>query len=204
MKHQFTILALIGLCFTQCPDKDQLCGKCGIQKACLYCYNSYLRDSKCVVSTELVRNCSSFSSDGICSDCKEGYYLDANNSCKVIDEPNCYEYSIKSQCLLCKNSLLPVDGICSRNKCTTENCMFCDKLDKCKKCNRGFGVDESTNKCVSMAIYDSNCLVQMYGKCALCNYGYFDMNGVCYQSTLYSSSNIFGGFFIFLIVIHFY
>ena len=93
-------------------------------------------DSNCITCSE---------SSTICTECKNGYYLE-ENKCKLkCDDSNC-NFCLKeaSICTECKSETKLYNGKCalSEGKCHEQylNCKYCLNEEGCIECNEGYKI----------------------------------------------------------------
>lgn len=111
--------------------------------------------------------CAQCGSNGKCSRCNEGHYLDASKTCKPCADPLCKQCTA-TRCLRCYDSwyepesegeypnyavYMDKSGTCQ--KCTRNNydsgCTACDANGRCTKCGNHYGgtsLDKASGKCV--------------------------------------------------------
>ncbi|ELP87571.1 hypothetical protein EIN_215490 [Entamoeba invadens IP1] len=146
-------------------DKDD-CRECSV------CRDGYklTTDNKC----EVVPNCAVVNSDGSCTMCIDGFYLE-NSECKRGNIDECMIYKNSEACSKCNSGKTVLNGKC-------QYVPFCylfnkDKT-KCIICVNGYGLNNTD--CVPCL--NSNCTScnADYTKCSGCVDGmYPDENGVC-------------------------
>ncbi len=118
-------LSLAQIVFAPCPDADSRCLQC-LGDICVTCINSFANSSGlCVSVRNLIDNCLSYESEGYCKKCQLGYHLDENQNCLSINIVNCVELDLNGECYKCKDGLIPIDGICSTQKCSIDHCSIC-------------------------------------------------------------------------------
>ncbi|KAL4421092.1 hypothetical protein ABPG77_009619 [Micractinium sp. CCAP 211/92] len=111
--------------------------------------------------------CTQCGSDGKCSRCSEGHYMDASKTCKPCADPLCKQCTA-NKCLRCYDSwydpvaggeyptyavYMDKSGTCK--KCTANSyetgCTACDATGRCTKCGNHYGgttLDQAKGKCV--------------------------------------------------------
>ena len=140
MKY-FILILLINMAANRCPDSDKHCGHCD-RTACMYCWDSFLRDGECVPPENFLQNCHCYSNDKFCLLCDEGYYVDKTGACQPFPDLSCFQGDSPTSCLICNNSIKSENGVCSpTRKCRTDNCEICDQNDLCRICK----IDYSLN-----------------------------------------------------------
>ncbi len=71
-----------------CPDNDKLCQSCNGDQ-CAYCVFSYPDEQGiCQIVSDHVTGCYSYSSDGVCARCEDGFYLFMGGFCHAFTERN--------------------------------------------------------------------------------------------------------------------
>ena len=187
MKFFLTTAVLIAAALAQCPSNDQYCGLC-LGQACTLCYSAFLRNGTCVAPTKMIDNCASYTNDGVCAGCIDGYYV-SGNQCVKIPVSNCLDYQ-GSVCNYCGQGIKVTNNTCGTTKCATANCLSCDSKDVCVKCNSGYGIEILSSKCVALTQTPANCYLPTSMGCMGCNFGYFDKNGTCTRSTSYKFASV--------------
>ena len=191
----YIIFGLITL-LNACPDKDEYCVSCS-GTHCVDCYNSFLNgSSRCILSSKTVENCVKYKSDGVCSLCTLGYYLNTTGKCTEISIEDCLKLESSTKCKICRNGLLPQNGKCvdSEKKCEIENCSICSLSslnEKCYFCNDGYAIlytngktscveelEDKTSNCHYLNAKDTN-------QCAICDPNYYWSGATCLKSEKY-------------------
>ncbi len=178
-----------------CPNLDKYCVACSDNK-CLECYNSYLNEEKkCVSPKQKVENCVKYKTEGVCSLCKLGFYLNTNGKCSEITIKDCLNLESSTECQICKNGVLPTKGVCenSEKKCTVDNCNLCflrDGVEKCYYCNSGYAILKQNDKfkCIKEENNTENCHYinpNSQDQCAICDPNYYWSGAKCVKSTTY-------------------
>ena len=154
-------------------------GKCECKKG----YFGNVCDGKC---DENCLNCEK--SDGTCTECKSGYYIDLEDNKKCNECPeNCQGECPDGKCIKCKKGFF--GDICDKN--CPQNCLdeICDKdTGKCSECKNGFFGDTCENNC-SKNCENERCDKET-GKCKCINHyseesnctkctDFFDLNKTC-------------------------
>ena len=104
-----------------------------------------------------------------------------------------------SSCSLCKSGLagLNICYVCREGYihsndeciCPINNCEIC-AVNECQKCNNGYYYNSTINECIKLeekdkiSCYDLNCDIcfsQEKGACEICNEGYYEKKGECFE-----------------------
>lgn len=197
---------------SKCPEgcskcKDFFIGSDKISLNCTTCINGYkLKNSICEKQCDVGENnlCLTCNNNikNFCETCNLGYYLDNNTgSCNSCEVDNCVKCERKSECHLCIEQYVPLNGICFKTCQTGENekCHSCNNTlfeitENCLDCNEGFYLpidSEDRTKCKSCGIGCLNC----YGKvnesiCYKCKEGFLLYNNECTQNCLLGSGEL--------------
>ncbi|ELP93554.1 protein serine/threonine kinase, putative [Entamoeba invadens IP1] len=112
---------------------EKMCRKCSTIDGCQNCINVLLAGE----------------SARICTECKDGYFLDSDYCIKI---PNCVS-SKEKNCLKCEIDYFVLNGICI-NKDKQIGCLTTDGIH-CTSCSSGFYLSEATKICTLCLV--TNC-----------------------------------------------
>ena len=193
-----TLLLFLLLNITLQCGSDPLCLECG-PSACLYCAYSYPNSSTgtCQTPTKYIPGCYSYTSDGVCGVCQDGYYQNLNPAtstqvCVVLSSQISafcrFSYLSPTLCSVCMNNVLPSGGSCIPSmSCADPNCDSCGYdintgNQKCSRCSSGYmlwrGV--SPNICIPNNSLTGCVASNSLTSCARCDVGYtWQTGGVC-------------------------
>ena len=153
-----------------CDTKNDVCLFCDIQLNYTVEANSCLR-----VNYE---NCASYSVDGICLYCVNGFYLDpVKFRCKEILEENqienCHIYATENSCMNCNPDHYLNDGKCAVVPNIMKGCTHYmnGKADTCLLCDSGYRLSRDGKNCIPEAIV-KNCQKYTDIVCDTCLAGY--------------------------------
>ncbi len=182
------ITLIVAACLAQCPN-DELCARCN-GNVCELCYRGFAVNGTCKQYTLFLENCWSYAFDGYCQLCAPGYFVNQVGRCETIKQAGCGLYSLTETCIACNNTVRVSNYNCDSGvKCSAGNCAMCNSADSCLWCNDGFALTKN-NLCTAVLTAQPNCLALTESGCAQCNYGFFNKNGTCQQSTLYSFAGV--------------
>lgn len=195
-----SMLAMYAL--NQCPN-DTRCLSCDGTE-CQFCYQSYPDTSgKCTVPTTVVSNCYSYSENGTCSSCNNGYYLN-NNTCTRIDIDDCaiVDPAAPTVCIACEDNTLVENGKCDGDNNCSDNCDICTTATNCVSCDKNHSLT-STNTCVSEPI--DNCAVvgANSNNCLACRAGYYHTATACVSTSDQHTGTVIMGIMSILVILGF-
>ena len=190
---QVVVIAFVAIAVS--CQTDKYCQKFKSGK-CQYCVYRY-PDSQgvCQTPTTNIPNCYSYSSAGVCGECKEGYYKNssptgADQVCLLLDDSirqHCaISYVSQLLCSVCDFGVLTDSGFCHpENKCSDPNCKRCyfntNGQEICYECNKKFllwsGVEPGI--CIPANQFEGCFESSRLDICENCNVGYYYDNGVC-------------------------
>ena len=121
---------------------------------CLTCNTGYFRnhDGTCSKKPlEPMQNCSMYKGEGVCQECRSGYYVENNQCKKHSAQDNCLTYAPdKNQCASCVDGLyLDLNKRCAVrvNSLADTNCeVYQTAADACETCKKDF-VLNSVGRC---------------------------------------------------------
>ena len=204
---QLTIWSVMVICLPSgllgfCTESDPYCLACDpLSRLCIECAGGYLnQENKCQTANSKVNFCFSYRSEGQCRICQFGYYLTNTGICMEIEEDDdCIIFDQDTQmCSVCKDGMLPDQhGKCDDDlKCEVPNCKYCymrGQTPNCIECDEGFTIvyQGGVASCIKETPTVSNCNT-LYShdnlKCFICDAPYYNFNGSCLKSDLYSIS----------------
>jgi len=183
---QFILLIVLTstvMSWTKCPpDSCKICD----YKGCRLCLNQYSNKLYDCTDPTITNNATfcihQATADKKCQVCQDGYYLDANSECKLLESAYC-KYGIWDatfgifRCTSCYNNTYVDDfGQCSKKLDTTEfpNCNSLNStfdsnktLLTCNQCDYGYALDEN-NICKRTCA--EGCLKCLGNVCQICDY----------------------------------
>lgn len=144
------------------------CAAFDSQKKCTQCnyYYNFDKDKNCVVDP-----CQNYASDGKCSYCYPGYYINNNGACQRISIPYCLSvsYSDEKVCTSCTyGTKLDTNGKCVVYS-KIEGCEDYNQDGTCKECMDGL-YKSSGNGC---AFQNACGVFPAVEVCELCEDGYY-------------------------------
>jgi len=187
----------------QCPSNDQHCVAC-YRNRCLICMDSWISENGvCVPVENRIADCLSYIDANNCRYCKVGYYRTEQGNCAPINIADCYEARSPTSCIICKQGIRAVDGVCSADKiCPRRNCELCGVYGKrvvCTKCKPGYTMvtrqlrsGRRISVCLRQRRWFRNCsYLSRFSnrKCAVCEVNYFWSSGKCLPSMQYFLKN---------------
>ena len=187
----FTTLVVVALLATatlqQCPNNDPYCSFC-MGSQCVGCNGASLVNGACVAPAQTVNNCVTFGTNGTCTTCNLGFYLN-NGVCVENPGQGCAVYSLAGGCTGCFNNVRAISGNCTNNGtngvlCNDANCDVCLSTGTCQYCSRGYVLESTNNTCVSYDQGYDGCLRVSGGVCTACRYGFYYRNNNCTGSSL--------------------
>ena len=123
---------------------------------CDTCLEGFYPDdsSICTVVENEVPNCKYYSSDGLCKECEELFYLNYDGKRCYINppfDPFCKSFTYLTECSICqKQHYVGEDGKCKpcNSESLPQNCEYCDPKDHsvCLMCS--FGYQNTVDGCV--------------------------------------------------------
>ena len=172
----------------KCPD-DEFCVSCN-GSVCESCIYSFLDAEGICQQSQAVRNCLSYESEFMCSECDIGYYL-SRNRCIEIRIENCafVDANEPNVCIACQNSILVHEGACDTYAmCDDQHCDICPTAGVCSYCKDDYSltpeftcVPDPVNGCFST---DHN-----YDSCASCESGFYHDGLYCKETDLHSGTS---------------
>lgn len=169
-----------------CSSAITNCATCSPNYAggatCLTCDNTFFTasGSACTSCTTIDSNCYSCNNAGQCTQCKLGYYVNANYTCTI--KPAC---SV-SNCKACTETNGSICSICNDYFTLASDTLSCTPPTSCPKTNQIF--DGTTCRCqdgyfdngTACQVCSSNCLTcTSASACTSCSNTFFVSGGAC-------------------------
>lgn len=135
----------LSLAVFACPE-DERCASCAVN-SCLFCYDGFVQNGKCVESTLDIDHCLSYSSNGVCQQCQLDYQA-VGGGCVKVEVDNCLitESNNLAKCRVCEDKILAdANGVCNKdNRCEIKDCELCERTlqntAKCYRCHKDFSL----------------------------------------------------------------
>lgn len=153
---------------------------------CISCSSDrYLSNNQCLSAKNKIENCSGYSEDGVCSECKN-YFILTDNVCKQSLTFNCATYISDKECATCNKGYV-LEKFLDIVKCVAKFYDGCEELDinypyPCLKCDRSYYIEDGKCKVPNIIEYCVEYLKKK--KCSKCKKGYIlsDYGQSCFPS----------------------
>jgi hypothetical protein len=125
------------------------------------------KDKTCVNCSDYMPNCTQCDQRGVCSECKDGFYL-FGDMCSKCSE-NCKNCNNLQTCMQCSNGHSLINGKCVQCSVLDVNCKTCDQNGDCLACNDGYF--PLNGKCTNCPL-DNCSACNKQGTCINCKFSY--------------------------------
>ena len=141
----------------------------------------FLSEGTCHSNDVLVGKCLSFTIDGVCAMCRQGYYKDGHVCVECLD--TCQTCSDGTSCVKCNDAHFMVSGGTCKPKSDAHGCAVdIDSDVGCTKCKDGYFLQ--SGECFACSVSFESCLKCTERLCTVCPDGSVMLNDTCFPASV--------------------